>query len=632
MTPLQKVIQLMDEMVAKGKQEKHNEEVEFAKRQVLCDSVRTQKTKAIQSAADEMVQLSADIDKAASDATVLAGEIEELNSNVDGMRKELDSATAIRKKEHDDFAEQHRDLSESVDACKRAFQVIKARSADIKQSDSLLQVANLAPPDTRAMLESLIAMEGPPQPNAYEFQGARILDLIDKMRLKFEDQRLALEKEEMAAKANFEVLHQQLTDDTAAAESSIEQKTAMKAERQQDEATAKNDLAETTAQKADDENMLSNSLADCDAASKEYEQNQVTRAAEIEALQKAAGILQSGAVAGNAEKHLPSASFLQQHTVAQALVQMKNEPQTEIPLRERLVDLLQGAAKRSGSRYLTVMATHAADDPFAKVKKMIKDLIVKLMEQANSEADHHAYCTTELSTNKQTRDNKASEVEELSSKIDELTALSTTLTSEMEELSDSVAELKADMAESTNLRIEDKQTNAKTIEDAKEAQLAVEEAIKVLEGFYGKSASFLQGGESAPYTGMSSESGGVFGLLEVILSDFARLEAETTSADSQAETAHGKFMDESSESIAVKDTALKHKESKRQQTEEKMRNLKKERTLTQEELDAALNYYDKLKADCLDKGLSYEERKQAREEEIQSLKEALQMLSAQDLA
>ena len=42
-----------------------------------------------------------------------------------------------------------------------------------------------------------------------------------------------------------------------------------------------------------------------------------------------------------------------------------------------------------------------ADDPFKKVKNMIKDLIVRVMEEANKEAEHKGWCGTELSTNEQ---------------------------------------------------------------------------------------------------------------------------------------------------------------------------------------------------------------------------------------
>merc|ERR1719262_128130 len=52
---------------------------------------------------------------------------------------------------------------------------------------------------------------------------------------------------------------------------------------------------------------------------------------------------------------------------------------------------------------------------------------------------------------------------------------------------------------------------------------------------------------------------------------------------------------------------------------------KKDMKATQEELDAALAYYDKLKPNCIDAGVSYKERVQRREEEVESLREALKI-------
>merc|ERR1719326_2619371 len=135
----------------------------------------------------------------------------------------------------------------------------------------------------------------------------------------------------------------------------------------------------------------------------------------------------------------------------------------------------------------------------------------------------------------------------------------------------------------------------------------------------------------ASYQGMQVGSGGIIGMLEVILSDFARLETSTSSAESQAASKYERFMDESNQDIAVKDTEINHKTNRRDECDSENRALKKELQLTQEELDAAMDYYDKLKPDCLDTGLSYEERVQKREEELQALKEALQILAQESV-
>merc|ERR1719277_100937 len=297
-----------------------------------------------------------------------------------------------------------------------------------------------------------------------------------------------------------------------------------------------------------------------------------------------------------------------------------------------------------GSKYLTLVAAHAQADPFAKVAKMIEDLIFKLEAEQNSEADLHAWCTTELSTNKQTRENKAAEVESLTAESEKLAAESTRLVEEIASLSDTVAEMRGQQTEATKIRGEEKATNAQTVADAKEAQAAVEAATKVLRDYYTKAAdaSLLQdtaalgqemtrAADAAPYKGMQDESKGVFGMLEVILSDFARLAVETTDAEDAAQAAYDKYMAESTEDIAVKETEIKHKTAKKEQTDEYLASTKKELALTQEELDAALTYHDKLKVDCVDQGLSYEERVRAREEEIKSLKEALHILNQSEL-
>jgi hypothetical protein len=91
-------------------------------------------------------------------------------------------------------------------------------------------------------------------------------------------------------------------------------------------------------------------------------------------------------------------------------------------------------------------------------------------------------------------------------------------------------------------------------------------------------------------------------------------------------------MDETTEDKEVKEVEMKHNTNKKDQLNEVTRNLKKELELTQKELDAALEYYEKLKPDCVDQGLSYEDRVAGREAEIESLQEALKILSGDQVA
>merc|ERR1719181_1821222 len=125
---------------------------------------------------------------------------------------------------------------------------------------------------------------------------------------------------------------------------------------------------------------------------------------------------------------------------------------------------------------------------------------------------------------------------------EELTAKISKLSDEIADLSDAIAEIDAAVAEATELRTKEKAKNEVTIEEAKVAQVAVAKALTVLEEFYAgaaKATAFVQ--QTKPYTGMGGSNTGVIGMLEVIESDFARLDTETATAESEAEEEYTKF-------------------------------------------------------------------------------------------
>jgi len=633
-TPLQKITEMMNGMLSKGKAEKHNEEVEFAKFKVWCDNTQDETHASIKQAADDIVQLTASIDKNNADAEQLTEEVADLEALVATNEDELAAATKIRNKENADYKAEHADLSESIDAIERASSVLKSKMGTQAQAASLLQIKNQLPDSAKAVVESFMALGsssdlGAPEAAGYEAQSGGIIDMLEKMRLKFEDQRLGLEKAEIAAKSNFETLKMALSDEIKSSEKSIAQKVAKKANCLDTAAQAKGDLEVTTAAKAEDETKLSDCLAECSARADEYEKNQVLRKDEIVAISTALKILSSDAVSGNADKHLPQ--FVQT-----SLAQLRSSS-SEDGTRQRVVEFLQARAKKVDSRYLALVANRASEDPFAKIKKMIKELIVKLMEEANAEASHKGFCDAELATNKQTRENKAAEAEDLTAQIEKATADIAQLTEEITTLADDIASIKGQQADAQGIRDAEKAKNSETIADAKVAQAAVEKAMQVLKDFYAKAeaSALIQGtnglksemaqASKAPYKGMASGGGNLVDFLDVILSDFARLEAETSSAEDNSQSSHDKFMNEALDDVSLKATEQEHKEGKRDSITELNRNLKKELKLTNEELDSALKYYDELKPDCLDMGLSYADRKAQREEEIQSLKEALTM-------
>jgi len=318
-------------------------------------------------------------------------------------------------------------------------------------------------------------------------------------------------------------------------------------------------------------------------------------------------------------------------TKATSLGQLRSNANTQI--QSRVSQLLQARAHKFNSAVLAAVAARASADPFSKVKKMIKDLVVRLMEEANEESDHKGYCDTELSTNKQTRQEKTGAVQTLNADIDQLTASISKISEDVTELSQSVADLATAMSSRTKVRGEAKVENTATVKDAQDAQTALAQALTVLKEFYAKAAeatSFAQTG--APYNGMGAENGGVIGMLEVIESDFARLESETKAAEATGQKDFDTFMTDTKADKASKDTAIEHKKSKNQDATQILGEKRNDLEGTQKELDAALTYYDKLKPSCVDSGVSYEDRVARRKEEVESLQEALKVMNGEDLS
>merc|ERR1719399_1252650 len=111
---------------------------------------------------------------------------------------------------------------------------------------------------------------------------------------------------------------------------------------------------------------------------------------------------------------------------------------------------------------------------------MIQDMVVKLTEEANEEAEHKAFCDKEMGTNKATRDTKTEEADALTATIEETSAAIAKLSAEIAELTEGIAAIDAAVAKATAERTEEKVKNTATIEDAKVAKAATQRALSVL--------------------------------------------------------------------------------------------------------------------------------------------------------
>merc|ERR1719446_1778700 len=313
---------------------------------------------------------------------------------------------------------------------------------------------------------------------------------------------------------------------------------------------------------------------------------------------------------------------------------------------------------------------------------MIDDMITRLLNEANEDAQHEGFCDKEIGKSKVTRNKLSEDIDLLTAAVEDGKATIMMLTEEIATLTKEVADIDVSVAEATKIRKTEKAQNKATVEDAEAAQKAVTAATAVLEDFYKRASiatgllqvdgsrprmgseewkslanpnyvegaspeeggpGFGQGSEDKvdkghkagmqtfgdQYSGMQDEAGGVLALLETIMSDFNNVIADTEAEEHQSQEAYEEFMTESKRNKAVKLKKTDMDENDKAAAQTKLQDDTKDLKGTQDELLAADRYYAKLVPQCFDKGMTFEERTAAREEEISSLKQALKILNNQ---
>merc|ERR1719395_115272 len=322
-TPIQKVIQMLTDMQAKGKSEKQDEAARFAECKTFCKDTAWDKTTNIKTATAAIEQLSADIDKGASDAAEAAKAISQLDADLTAWKNDITVQTRERNEAKAVFDAVHQDYTESIDAVQRALATLKAGpglgAASLLQVKSLLSLSKVPAQNknkilaflqnapTNALLQDAEMLEQP-QAKAvnYESSSGTIIEMVESLGDKFEDERAAIEEKESNEKHTFDMMMQDLNSQVTYATEELDSKTAFKAKTEEDKAANEGELADTSASKAADEKALADLTAECEQTAIDFEARQKTRQEELDAIGEAIEIMSSDTVAGSGAKPLPT--------------------------------------------------------------------------------------------------------------------------------------------------------------------------------------------------------------------------------------------------------------------------------------------------------------------------------------
>jgi len=667
--PLSKTIQLLDSLSAKITAEGEEEAKAYKEYVAWCDDASANLKYEIKTGEAKKEELTAAISKASADIEASNDKIEDLAGSIANDDKELKEASAVRAKENADFAASEAELVDAIDTLDRAVMVLEK---EMKKNPAALAQVNAAT-NVNKMIKSLGAVIdaaafpvtdqkklaalvqarqgadsdddelGAPAAAVYKSHSSGIFDVLEDMKEKAEGQLSDLRKAESSAKHNFDMLKQSLTDQIEADTKDSDEEKANKAATQEAKATAEGDLVETSKDLENDKGALATAGTTCMSIAADHEATMKSRAEELEALAKAKSVL----------SETSSGAVEQSYSFFQIAHQTSSGLQTRLDLANlEIVSLIKKLAKENHSTALAQLASRiaatvrygaaAGQDPFAKVKELIADMITKLESEANSESNEKDYCDGELAKTKAKKEELNGEISKLTSKMDRAAAASAGLKSDVKELQSELSKLAQSQAEMDNIRRESHSDYVKAKKDLELGLEGVRKALGVLRDYYGGAASASMLQNNGEFDAMMQQpampkkheksggaGGSIIGMLEVVESDFAKDLATEETQETDAEVEYQKTTQTNKVTKQIKEQDVKYKTKEFKSLDKTVSELSGDKETAGTELSAVLEYDAKIKERCIAKPETYETRKARRESEVAGLKEALSILEGE---
>merc|ERR1719482_1163540 len=261
----------MDSLSAKITAEGEAEAKAYKEYVEWCDNAAANVKYEIKTATSKKEELEATIAKSTDDSSSSASKIEDLAASISADESELKDATTVREKEAADFAASEAELVDSIDTLGRAITIIER---EMQKNPALLQQANAG--DLNNLLKSLSAVVdaasfsvedrqhlmalvqakqgassddddfGAPAAATYKSHSSNIVDVLEDLKEKAEEELADVRKAESGAKHNYNMLKQSLEDQMAADTKDMNEQKSAKAAADETKATAVGDLEQTS--------------------------------------------------------------------------------------------------------------------------------------------------------------------------------------------------------------------------------------------------------------------------------------------------------------------------------------------------------------------------------------------------
>lgn len=631
---VQKVIKLLDDLKQKVEVETAQgaKDAEAMENECIASVAGLEKDVSYGKGKAEELAATAENENAKADG--FAVDVATLGPQIAKLQDETSVAEQIRREENKVFNGEEAELVEASTMLTQAYSVLKrslSGGVSLLQGNNeeeiekvvnalgMIVAATNIDPAGQNKIRSMLQMDDSlsfslKQPQAavkaYESKSGGILDAIEDMQEKTAQQLSKLREVEMDKKHAHELLVQDLTNQVNTKEDMLAGAKQNEADSRAAAGAASASLSEVSDSLSADEAELADTKTDCHTAADEWTARKASAEQEMEVLQKAVDVL--------------SGKFSLLQTSSKTRSFLKKDRKYEV--RDQVATLLRHMGHKFNSFAMLQAAEGAMDDPFVKVRGLIKDMIAQLETQAAEEASKEGKCKADIAQGTRDVKVKAGQMKKYQSRLDGASAKFETLGTEVAELQAQVKQLGIDMQAWTKLRNQDHTDNTATVKDSQESIEAINTAIGVLQEFYG-TAALLQSSAKQP---QGETAGVIVEYLQTAQEDFEKILQETETSERTGKDGYEKDMQAAKVSLAKKKALIEGKTQERAGLKVMVGQVTEDLANSTKAWQAATEYLKNKKEECSNKAMSYEERKRRREEEISGLQEALEILSSDE--
>jgi len=456
---------------------------------------------------------------------------------------------------------------------------------------------------------------------SYSAKSGEIFGVLKQLKEEMEGELSEAQKTEAARAATFAELRTAKTSEIEAGEKMAESKEDELAKTDMDLAEAKEDLGQTSATLAADQEFMANLEKTCADADAAFAERKKARLSEIEAVAQTIEIL-----TGDEAKDAMDTTF--------SFMQTKST--------DKRRQLAACVLRKARSPALSMMATSVELDAFTKVKAMIDKMIETLKTQMADEVKKNDWCKEEIQENEMTTAKTTDLKADLEAKIGSLEATIKTLSEEIEKAKSDISSLQVDLQRASENRKKENMDFQKTVADQTVTAEILAKALDKLATFYDE-AAFVQakshGGakkQTPPVPQMeyskSKGASGVMSMIEKLIYDTKDITAESKKSESEAQAAYEALVADTNTAIADLTKEITSKTKAKGKAKKDLSMTSDDLADTIKELESLGKTNTDLHAECDYVLKNFMIRQKGRQEEVEALQQAKQILNGADLS